>query len=71
MLLKDLLRAGEACGIQRFRALVLADNDRMLALLSRQANIQQGTTDQGVVNVVFTPPRTPVTGSGEGPQGGT
>jgi RimJ/RimL family protein N-acetyltransferase len=70
MLLEDLLRAGEACGIHRFRALVLADNDRMLALLSRVANIQQRTTDQGVVNVVFTPPRTPVTSSGESPRSG-
>ena len=59
MLLMDLLRVGEASGIHRFRAYVLADNDRMLAMLSRLTDIQQRKIEQGVVDMVFTPRRMP------------
>jgi RimJ/RimL family protein N-acetyltransferase len=58
-LLNEILRAGEANGIRRFRAYVLADNDRMLAMLSRLTDVQQRTTEQGVVEILFTPRRTP------------
>lgn len=54
ILLKAILRAGEANGIRRFRAHVLADNRRMLALLSGVANVQQRKTEQGVVEMVVT-----------------
>lgn len=53
-LLSDLLAAAEARGIHRFRADVLADNSRMLGLLSRLTRVQKRTIDSGVVEVVFT-----------------
>ena len=52
-------RLGEASGIHRFRAYVLADNDRMLAMLSLLTDIQQRKIEQGVVDVVFTRRRIP------------
>jgi len=60
ILLKEILRAGEANGIRRFRAYVLADNHRMLAMLSCSTDIQQRKIEQGVVDILFTrrgPPR--------------
>ncbi len=54
ILLKEILRAGEANGIRRFRAYVLADNHRMLAMLSRLTNIQQRKIEQGVVDILLT-----------------
>ncbi len=62
MLLTDLLRAGEVNGVHRFRAYVLADNHRMLALLSHSTDIQQRKVEQGVVDIVFTPRRLPAPG---------
>jgi hypothetical protein len=53
-LLNEILRAGEAKGIRRFRAYVLADNHRMLAMLSRLTDIQQRKIEQGVANILFT-----------------
>jgi N-acetylglutamate synthase-like GNAT family acetyltransferase len=41
ILLREILRAGEANGIRAFRAHVLADNNRVLAMLSRLTDIQQ------------------------------
>jgi acetyltransferase len=67
ILLDEILRAGEANGIRRFSADVLADNDRALALLARVADIQEGKTESGVRTVRFTrrsPPPDP-----EGPDG--
>ncbi len=54
ILLNNILRAGEANGIRRFRAYALADNRRMLALLSRLTDVQQRKIDQGVVEILFT-----------------
>jgi RimJ/RimL family protein N-acetyltransferase len=54
ILLNEILRAGEANGIRRFRAYVLADNHRMLAMLSRLTDVRQRTTERGVANILFT-----------------
>ncbi len=54
ILLKEIFRAAEANGIRRFRAYVLADNHRMLAMLSRLTNVQQRKIEQGVVDILFT-----------------
>jgi len=53
-LLGELLAAAEARGIHRFRAWVLADNPRMLDLLSRFTDVQERTIESGVVEVAFT-----------------
>jgi hypothetical protein len=54
--LEDGTRRGlsSANGIRRFRAYVLADNHRMLAMLSRLTDVQQRTTERGVANILFT-----------------
>lgn len=54
ILLNELLRAGEANGIIRFRAHVLADNRRALALLARLTDIQERKTDAGIISVLVT-----------------
>jgi acetyltransferase len=54
ILLEEILRAGEANGIRRFRAHVLADNHRTLALLARVTDVQEQRTEQGAVELVFT-----------------
>jgi len=54
ILLEEILRAGEANGIRRFRAYVLVDNHRMLAMLSRLTDVQQRTIERGVANILFT-----------------
>lgn len=63
LLLEELLRAGEANGIRRFSADVLADNDRVLRMLPRVADIQERKTQDGVTTVRFTrrtaPPERP------------
>jgi len=53
MLLDAVLRAGEARGIQRFRAYVLADNDRMLRLLARYTDVVDRRLEDGVVALLF------------------
>ncbi len=53
ILLTEILRAGEANGLRRFRAHVLADNQRMLALLARLTDVQERTTKQRVVTLRF------------------
>lgn len=53
-LLTALLDAAEARGIRRFCAYVLADNRRMLRLLSRLTTVEKRTRDSGVVTVTFT-----------------
>lgn len=55
ILLKDLLRAAEARGIRRFRAYVLAENERMLRLLSRHAHILEQKTERGVADILCAP----------------
>jgi len=60
ILLDDLLRAGAARGIRRFRAYVLSDNHRMLDLLARFTDVERRTLEQGVTELTFTartPPR--------------
>jgi hypothetical protein len=45
--------AAEARGIRRFRAYVLADNYRMLGLLSRHTLIVERKVDGGVADLLF------------------
>jgi ribosomal protein S18 acetylase RimI-like enzyme len=54
-LLRHLLEAAEARGFHRFRAYVLADNTRMLDLLSRFTSIRERRIEAGVVDIVFEP----------------
>jgi RimJ/RimL family protein N-acetyltransferase len=53
LLLRHLLDAAEARGIHRFRAYVLADNQRMLALFSRLTDIRERRLEYGVVTLLF------------------
>ncbi|MBI1958491.1 MAG: GNAT family N-acetyltransferase [Candidatus Rokubacteria bacterium] len=53
VLLDDVTRAGEARGVLRFRAFVLADNDRMLDLLTRFTDVLERKLEDGVVSLVF------------------
>ncbi|HEY4910609.1 MAG TPA: GNAT family N-acetyltransferase [Methylomirabilota bacterium] len=53
LLLHHLLEAGEARGIRRFRAYVLADNSRMLHLLARFTDIRERSIEAGVADIVF------------------
>jgi len=53
MLLAEIMRAGEERGFSTFHAEVLAENDRMLRLLARYAEIVQRTVDRGVITVLF------------------
>jgi GNAT superfamily N-acetyltransferase len=62
LLLQQILEAGEARGIARFRAYVLADNERMLRLLVSRVDIQQRKLEDGVVELIFTPKRPATTG---------
>jgi len=55
ILLDEVLRAGLARGVQRFRAFVLADNYRMLGLLARHTEITGRKLEEGVVSVEFRP----------------
>ncbi len=54
VLLKGILRAGDANGIRRFRAYVLAHNHRVLDFLARHTDIRERSTERGVVGVLFT-----------------
>ena len=53
LLLHHLLDAAEARGMHRFRAYVLADNTRMLDLLSRFTEIRERHLEAGVINLLF------------------
>lgn len=55
LLLRELLAAATARGIRCFRAYVLADNSRMLRLLSRHTRLLARTIDSGVAELVFEP----------------
>lgn len=59
ILLFDLLRAAEARGISRFVAFVLADNGRMIGLLTRFTDVQSRHIDSGIVEIVFVPKPAP------------
>lgn len=54
LLLRELVHAAEVNGIQRFRAYVLADNRRMLHLLSRHTDVREQRRDGSVVEVTMT-----------------
>jgi RimJ/RimL family protein N-acetyltransferase len=53
LLLHHLLEAGDARGIRRFRAYVLADNTRMLDLLARFTDIRERSIEAGVADILF------------------
>ena len=53
ILLRHLLEAAEARGIRRFRAYVLADNARMLDLLTRFTDVRERNLETGVVTLLF------------------
>jgi RimJ/RimL family protein N-acetyltransferase len=53
LLLQELLAAAEARGIRKFRAYVMAENRRMLQLLSRHTKVVERRRDGSVVDVFF------------------
>ena len=53
MLFRELLAAADANGIRRFQAWVLAENRRMLALITRLGEVQRRTVAEGVVELAF------------------
>jgi RimJ/RimL family protein N-acetyltransferase len=69
ILLEELLAYAQARGIERFRAYVLADNVRMLKLLSHAGEVREHRTEQGVVSllVVRETPGRPARPGDEGP----
>jgi RimJ/RimL family protein N-acetyltransferase len=54
ILVDELLRAADARGVTKFRAFVLADNVRMLAVLARLGTVIARSTEEGVVDLLFT-----------------
>jgi RimJ/RimL family protein N-acetyltransferase len=54
-LFQALLEAGQARGIRRFRAWVLADNVRMLDLIHRYGHVEERRRDGAVFELIFTP----------------
>lgn len=59
ILFDAILQAAAARSVRRFRAYVLADNRRMLDLITRFTRIESRKTEQGVTEVVFTHPARP------------
>lgn len=55
ILLREILRTAERNGIHRFRAEVLAENRRMLRLLTTECEIQERKIEAGVTTLFFTP----------------
>ena len=53
LLLRELLRAADLNGIRRFRAFVLAENRRMLHVLSRNTDVQERKRDGGVLELTL------------------
>ncbi len=53
ILLTDVVRAAEARGIHRFQAYCLADNYRMLKLLTELTEVRERKTEEGVTAVRF------------------
>ncbi len=53
ILLDAVMAAAEARGIRRFRAWVLADNRRMLDLITRFGEVEQRRSEQGVIELLF------------------
>jgi GNAT superfamily N-acetyltransferase len=54
-LFRELLRVAESRGIRRCRAYVLADNTRMVDLITRFTTVHTRSLDQGVLTLEFTP----------------
>jgi RimJ/RimL family protein N-acetyltransferase len=54
VLLPELLAYGERRGIRRFRAYVLAENTRMLDLLTRVSRVLERRLEGGVVSLLVT-----------------
>jgi GNAT superfamily N-acetyltransferase len=54
ILFDEILRAAAARSHRRFRAYVLADNRRMLDLITRFTRIESRKTEQSVTEIVFT-----------------
>jgi len=59
ILLADLIAYAVDRGIQRFRAYVLADNARMLRLVTRVATVLDRKLESGVVSFLLAPPGPP------------
>jgi len=53
MLFDAILRAATARSYRRFRAYVLADNRRMLDLITRFTKVESHKTEQGATELVF------------------
>jgi L-amino acid N-acyltransferase YncA len=53
VLFRELLSLAELNGVRRFRAWVLADNRRMLDLITRLGEVRARTLEQGVVELTF------------------
>ncbi|MGH7316006.1 MAG: GNAT family N-acetyltransferase [Candidatus Rokuibacteriota bacterium] len=53
ILLEAVLQAADARGVRRFRAYVLADNHRMLRLLSTRTQVEDRKTEDGVTGLRF------------------
>ncbi len=53
ILLDAVMAAAEARGIRRFRAWVLADNQRMLRLLATHTRVEERKVEEGVVGLSF------------------
>ena len=54
ILFSDILHAAAARSFRRFRAYVLADNQRMLDLITRFTRVESRKTEQGVTEIAFT-----------------
>jgi RimJ/RimL family protein N-acetyltransferase len=54
ILFDEILRAAAGRSYRRFRAYVLADNRRMLDLITRFTLVESRKTEQGVIELVFT-----------------
>jgi RimJ/RimL family protein N-acetyltransferase len=54
ILFDEILRAAAARSYRRFRAYVLADNRRMLDLITRFTQVESRKTEQSVTELVFT-----------------
>jgi len=55
ILLRETLRVGQANGIRKFRADVLAENRRMLRLLAQETQILERRTEAGVTALIVAP----------------
>jgi RimJ/RimL family protein N-acetyltransferase len=54
ILFRQVLDAAAARGMRRFRAYVLANNRRMLDLITRFGDVRERKTEQGVTELLFT-----------------